>query len=246
MSYGIRKFWCWTLTQHTSFFLTSHVTDMNYITDRRFFVILYQPIHWYLTRILTFLSEQRAQFSTMFTSRPFYNVVWSQHSNVQGSIFVTCLNFAGTGSRLWQRLLWHDIWRSSHLAAQLKLCGQLYWATLDGSSSQLIPIMAVGTVQVSLAPDCAHLILADGRSSIQTVVEVRKRSSIRGHWRSNAIGSQVAPQNSISYTREFKYRWERNQGFEIWKLSALEKCNPSSGVSDTENIARKNPVRRCV
>ena len=106
-----------------------YVSDMNYITHRRFFVILYQPIHWYLTRILTFLSEQRAPFSTMFTSRPFYNVVLSQHSNVQGSIFVTCLNFAGTGSRLWQRLLWHDIWRSSHLAAQLKLCGQLYRAS---------------------------------------------------------------------------------------------------------------------
>ena len=41
--------------------------------------------------------------------------------------------------------------------------------------------MAIVTVKVSLAPDCAHLILADGRSSIQTVVEVtwvRKRSSI--------------------------------------------------------------------
>ena len=25
-----------------------------------------------------------------------------------------------------------------------------------------------------------------------------------------------------------------------------KKCNPSSGVSDTENIARKNPVRRCI
>ena len=46
--------------------------------------------------------------------------------------------------------------------------------------------------------------------------------------------------------REFKYRWKRNQGFEIWKLSAPKKCNPSSGVSDTENIARKNPFRRCV
>ena len=25
MSYGIRKFWCWTFTQHTSFYLTSYV-----------------------------------------------------------------------------------------------------------------------------------------------------------------------------------------------------------------------------
>ena len=40
MSYGIRKFWCWTFTQHTSLYLTSYVTDMNYITHRRFFVHL--------------------------------------------------------------------------------------------------------------------------------------------------------------------------------------------------------------
>ena len=38
----------------------------------------------------------------MFASRAFHNVLWSQHSNVQVSIFVTCLNFADTGSRLWQ------------------------------------------------------------------------------------------------------------------------------------------------
>ena len=38
----------------------------------------------------------------MFASRAFHNVLWSQHSNVQVSIFVTCLNLAGTGSRLWQ------------------------------------------------------------------------------------------------------------------------------------------------
>ena len=48
MSYGIRKFWCWTFTQHASFYLTSYVTDMNHITHRRFFVHLYQPIHWYV------------------------------------------------------------------------------------------------------------------------------------------------------------------------------------------------------
>ena len=102
MSYGIRKFWCCTFTQHTSFYLTSYVTDMNYITHRRFSVHFYQPIHWYLPRILTFLSEQRAPISTMFTCRASHNVLYkSQHSNVQVSIFVTCLNFAGTGSRLY-------------------------------------------------------------------------------------------------------------------------------------------------
>ena len=66
---GIRKFWCWTFTQHTSFYPTSYVTDMNYITHRRFFVHLYQPIHWYLRRILMFLSEQWAPISTLFACR---------------------------------------------------------------------------------------------------------------------------------------------------------------------------------
>ena len=108
-------FWCWTFTQHPSFYLTSYVTDMN--THRCFFVYLYQPIHWYLTRILTFLSEQRAPFSTMFASRAFPIVIWSQYCNIQVSIFVTCLNFSGTGSRLWQLyVLWHDIWCLRHLA----------------------------------------------------------------------------------------------------------------------------------
>ena len=73
------KLKCWSLTQHTSFYLTSYVTD---ITHRRFFIYLYQPIHWYLTRILMFLSEQRAPFSTMFASRAFHNTIWSQHSTI--------------------------------------------------------------------------------------------------------------------------------------------------------------------
>ena len=80
MSDAIKIFWCWTFTQHTSFYSTSYVTDMNYITHRRFSVYFYQLIHWYLTRILTFLSEQPAPFSTMFASRAFHNVIWSQHS----------------------------------------------------------------------------------------------------------------------------------------------------------------------
>ena len=79
MSYGIRKFWCWIFTQHTSFYLTSYVTDMNSITHRRFFVHLYQPIHWYLPRILTFLSEQRAPISIMFAELP---TTWYNHSIV--------------------------------------------------------------------------------------------------------------------------------------------------------------------
>ena len=33
------------ITQHTSFYLTSYVTDMNYITHRRFSVHFYQQIH---------------------------------------------------------------------------------------------------------------------------------------------------------------------------------------------------------
>ena len=106
MSYGIRKFWYWTFTQHTSFYLTSYVSDMNYITHRRFFVHLYQLIHWYLPRILMFLSEQWAPCLHAELPTTCYNhsVLWSQHSNVQVSIFVTCLNFAGTGSRLYVAL----------------------------------------------------------------------------------------------------------------------------------------------
>ena len=35
------------------------------------------------------------------------------------------------------RLLWHDIWRLPHLAAQLKLCGQLYRATQEWMADNL-------------------------------------------------------------------------------------------------------------
>ena len=39
------------------------------------FVRLFQPIHWYETRILTFSSEKRAPISTMFTCRTSHNVL---------------------------------------------------------------------------------------------------------------------------------------------------------------------------
>ena len=39
------------------------------------FVRLFQPIHWYETRILTFSSEKRAPISTMFTCRASHNVL---------------------------------------------------------------------------------------------------------------------------------------------------------------------------
>ena len=133
MSYCIRKVWCRTFAQHTSFYLTSYVTDMNYITHRRFFVYLYQPIHWYLTRILTFLSEQGAPFSTMFASRAFHNVIWSEHSNVQVSIFVTCLNFAGTGSRLWQ--LYVAFVMTWYLAFKTSGCTAV-WPVISGNQTQ--------------------------------------------------------------------------------------------------------------
>ena len=50
----------------------------------------------------------------------------------------------------------------------------------------------------------------------------------------------------VTSTREFIYRWEKNQGPEIWKLQRPQKCIASSEVSDTKKIARKNPVRRCI
>ena len=69
------------------------------------FVRLFQPIHWYETRILTFSSEQRAA-STDFhhvymQSFPQRAIITAYHSNVQVPISVTCLNFAVTGSRLY-------------------------------------------------------------------------------------------------------------------------------------------------
>ena len=39
-----------------------------------------EPIHWYLTRILTFLSEQQAPFSTMFAWE--LSIKWYDHSIV--------------------------------------------------------------------------------------------------------------------------------------------------------------------
>ena len=62
MSYGIRKFWCCTFTQHTSLYLTSYVTDMNYITHRRFSVHFYQPIYWYLQKFWRFCQSSGHRF----------------------------------------------------------------------------------------------------------------------------------------------------------------------------------------
>ena len=56
------------------------VTDMNYITHWCFFIYFYQPIHWYLTRILMFLSEQRALISIMFAWE--LSIMWYDHSIV--------------------------------------------------------------------------------------------------------------------------------------------------------------------
>ena len=54
---------------------------------------------------------------------------WSQHSNVQVSIFVTCLNFAVTGSGLWQLyvalvMTWYLAFKTA--ARTAKLCSQLH------------------------------------------------------------------------------------------------------------------------
>ena len=76
----IKIFWCWTFTQHTSFYLTSYVTDINYITHQRFFISLYQPIHWYLTRILTFCRSSEHRFSPCL--HPELSTMWYDHSIV--------------------------------------------------------------------------------------------------------------------------------------------------------------------
>ena len=48
------KYKMWDFTCGPLIYVNTHVTDMNYITHRRFFVHLYQLIHWYLPRILMF------------------------------------------------------------------------------------------------------------------------------------------------------------------------------------------------
>ena len=105
---------------------------MNYITHRHFFVNLYQPIHWYLTRILMFLSEQWAPFSTMFAWE--LSTMWFI---VTYSIFVTCLNFAGTGcdntaivtAVCSVCMTWYLAFKlSGRTAKAVKLCGELYRA----------------------------------------------------------------------------------------------------------------------
>ena len=108
---------------------------MNYITHRHFFFYLYQLILWYLTRILTFLSEQWAPFSSMFASRAFHNVIWSQHSAVQVSIFITWLNFAGTGSRLWQLyvafvMTWYLAFKTSGRTAKYRATVMARWPVI--------------------------------------------------------------------------------------------------------------------
>ena len=120
-------------------FLSNFLCNWHeYITHQRFFVYLYQPIHWYLTRILMCLSEQRAPFSTIFASRAFHKVIWSQYSNVQVSIFVTCLNFAGTGSRLWQLyvafvMTWYLAFKTSGRTAKASYIGQVLWKTIHSA-----------------------------------------------------------------------------------------------------------------
>ena len=58
-----------------------------------------------ITRILTFLSEQRAPFSTMFASRAFHNVKWSQHSTGNVQVFQDFPQWRWTETYCSRRLL---------------------------------------------------------------------------------------------------------------------------------------------
>ena len=73
------------------------------------------------------------------------------------------------------------------------------------------------------------------------------------------LGSPGRPGDSRLYATRpgtLLYRWDKFQGLRIWPVtckpniwsgsrnSALKKCISCCGVSDTEQIARKNPVQR--
>ena len=97
MSYGIRKVWCWTFTQNTSFYPTCYE-----LYHRHFLVGLYRSID-ILLEFWCFCQSSEHCFPPCLHPELF--TTWydhSMHSNVQVSVFVTCLNFAGTGSWLWQ------------------------------------------------------------------------------------------------------------------------------------------------
>ena len=131
MSTSIKLFWCWTYKFLSNFLYRPNWHELYYC----FFVYLYQPIHWYLTRILMFLSEQRAPFSTMFAWE--LSITWydhSAHSNVQVSIFVTCLNFAGTGC---------DCDRALYVA--IVLTWHLAFKTSDRTTRAMRPVISGNT-----------------------------------------------------------------------------------------------------
>ena len=63
-------------------------------------------------------------------------VIQSQQSNVQVTIFVTCLNFAGTGSRI---LLIHWVWVVDRVIPSQKNCIEFQWGSkLQGTSSEAL------------------------------------------------------------------------------------------------------------
>ena len=132
MSYGIRKVWCWTFTQQTSFCLTSYVADVNYITHRRFSSTFISRSIDILLEFWRFCQSSEHHFPPCL--HPELSTTWYDHSIVtykfQYSWHVWTSPVQGCDCDSCM-LLWHDIWRlrQRHLAARLKLCGQLYWAT---------------------------------------------------------------------------------------------------------------------
>ena len=108
----------------TSFYLTSYVTDTMEVRES---LTSTMEVRESLTSMLTQIILLTDVFSSPFINRsvnilrefwrfcqssehrfppclhPELSTTWNDHSysNVQVSIFVTCLNFAGTGSRLW-------------------------------------------------------------------------------------------------------------------------------------------------
>ena len=99
------------LSFYTTYEFLSNFLCNWHITHRRFFVPLYQPIH-ILREFWRFCQSSKHRFPPCL--HPELSTTWNDHSivlvNVQVSIFVTCLNFAGTGSQLWQHVAFVMTW----------------------------------------------------------------------------------------------------------------------------------------
>ena len=75
----------WSFSQHTSSYRSNFLCNWHELFCSQtffFFVHLYQRIHWYLTRILTFLSVQSSEHHFPPCLHPELSTMWYDHSIV--------------------------------------------------------------------------------------------------------------------------------------------------------------------